>query len=87
MLDYLIEWTDHPVESLGQHSKAGLVWRTSSACPNGAACVEVALTSTGGAAMRDNKDPQSAELHFTGGAWSAFIAGVRTGEFAPGRSA
>ena len=37
--------------------------------------------------MRDNKDPQSAELHFTGGAWSAFIAGVRTGEFAPGRSA
>jgi hypothetical protein len=78
---------DDSVESLGQRSPAGLVWQTSSACPNGASCVEIALIPNGGAAMRDNKNPQSPELHFDRGSWSAFIAGARSGEFASGASA
>ena len=86
-LDFLIEWMDYPVEFLGQRSTAGLVWQTSSACPNGASCVEIALIPNGGAAMRDNKDPRSPELHFSRGSWNAFIASARSGEFAPGASA
>lgn len=86
-LDYLIEWMGYSVESLGQRSAAGLVWRTSSACPNGAACVEIALVPNGGAAMRDGKNPRSPELRFSRDAWNAFITSARFGEFTPGTSA
>jgi hypothetical protein len=32
-------------------------------------------------AMRDSKDPDGAILHFTKDEWTAFVAGVRAGEF------
>jgi len=56
-------------------------WRKSSACPNGAACVEVAALPEGGAAVRDGKDPRGAELHFNAAEWAVFVAAVKAGEF------
>jgi hypothetical protein len=56
-------------------------WRKASACPSGATCVEIAVTTGGGAAMRDSKDPQSPELHFDGAGWSAFLNQARAGAF------
>ena len=86
-LDDLIEWTDNPVESLGPRPQRGLKWRTSSACPNGSACVEIAMTSNRGVLMRDKKDPQGPVLSFSGDAWDSFVAGARAGEFTRGTSA
>ena len=58
-----------------------LAWRVSSACPNNATCVEIAALPNGGAAMRDNKDPQSPELRFSAAEWAAFVNGVKRGEY------
>lgn len=44
-------------------------------------CVEVAVTSDGGRAVRDSKNPDGAMLEFTRGEWSAFIKGAVAGEF------
>jgi len=63
---------------------ASLAWRKSSFCPTGATCVEIANLSVGDTAMRDGKDPESPELHFTASAWAEFIAAARAGEFNPG---
>ncbi|HKT05847.1 MAG TPA: DUF397 domain-containing protein [Rugosimonospora sp.] len=54
-------------------------WRRSRRCESGA-CVEVARAH-GGYAVRDAKDPDGPVLAFTPGAWEAFLAGVRGGEF------
>ena len=56
-------------------------WRKSSICTNVATCVEVAVLPDGGTAIRDGKDPQGPELHFTAAEWAAFVTGVRAGEF------
>lgn len=44
-------------------------------------CVEVATNLSGVVAVRDSKDPVSPTLVFTTAEWSAFVAGVRCGEF------
>lgn len=44
-------------------------------------CVEVAPLSDGGLAVRDSKNPTAGMLSFTAGEWSAFVRGVRAGEF------
>jgi hypothetical protein len=44
-------------------------------------CVEVRLLPDGRIALRDSKDPQLPPHHFTPLEWSAFLAGVRAGEF------
>ena len=44
-------------------------------------CVEVGLQSDGSVAVRDTKDPQRVTLSFTPEEWSAFVAGVKNGEF------
>ncbi|GII91344.1 DUF397 domain-containing protein [Sinosporangium siamense] len=44
-------------------------------------CVEVAVLSDGRRAVRDSKQPEGPELIFTPGEWSAFIGGVKDGEF------
>jgi len=56
-------------------------WFTSSFCPNGGSCVEVALRPDGGVAVRDSKDRGGPTLGFTAAEWTAFLAGVRAGEF------
>lgn len=57
----------------------GAVWRKSSASGNNG-CVE--MTDTAEAVwVRDTKDRQGPVLFFTRNEWTAFLAGVRAGEF------
>lgn len=63
------------------------VWKKSSACTGTATCVEYSALPDGGAAIRDGKDPQGPELHFTATEWAAFLSGARAGEFGPGATA
>lgn len=55
-------------------------FRKSSFC-SFSGCVEVAQLTDGGVAVRDSKDPSRPALEFTAEEWSAFVAGVRAGEF------
>jgi hypothetical protein len=57
------------------------VWRKSSySSGNGGACVEVA-SLPGAVALRDSKNPDGPALVVEPGAFAAFIAGIRAGEF------
>lgn len=58
----------------------GAEFRKSSFCAVGA-CVEVAESSDGGFLVRDSKSEGGPVLRFTRDEWSAFVAGVRAGEF------
>jgi len=55
-------------------------FRKSSHSGNGG-CVEVAISSRGDVLLRDSKTAASPELEFNSREWSAFLAGVRGGEF------
>lgn len=44
-------------------------------------CVEVGKLADGGVAIRDSKDLSQPALAFTAEEWTAFVAGVRAGEF------
>ncbi len=57
-----------------------LVWRKSQASSDQGACVEVALAA-GRILVRDSKDPAGGALSFTQQEWTAFLTGVRSGEF------
>jgi hypothetical protein len=59
------------------------VWRKSSRSDaNGGQCVEVAANLTGIVAVRDTKDRGNGPtLMFTPGGWTAFVGGVRNGDF------
>jgi hypothetical protein len=56
-------------------------WRRASDCTH-SDCVEVAFVG-GQVALRDSKRPDAAVLVFSPGVWTAFVAGVRGGEFDP----
>lgn len=56
-------------------------WAKSSYSNTGANCVEVAHTSSGHVAVRDSKDPRGPQLRFTPDEWTAFVSGIRSGEF------
>ncbi|MCA2221673.1 DUF397 domain-containing protein [Nonomuraea aurantiaca] len=57
-------------------------WRKSTRSgPDGGNCVEVAELSGGRRGVRDSKNPSGPALTFTPGEWSAFISGVKDGEF------
>lgn len=58
--------------------RPGHGWRKSSASGTGN-CVEVRCGDT--VRVRDSKDPSGPVLTFTLAEWSAFLAGVRAGEF------
>ncbi len=58
---------------------ARLHWRKSSYSGTSGNCVEVTMVA-GGYAVRDLKDPATV-LTLTSAGWSAFCAGVRSGEF------
>jgi hypothetical protein len=57
----------------------GATWRKSSASGSNG-CVEIADTE-GSVWVRDTKDRQGPVLFFTRQEWTAFLAGVRAGEF------
>jgi hypothetical protein len=57
-------------------------WRKSSySNASGGECVEVADGFSGIVPVRDSKDPDGPALVFRAGAWTAFIAGLRAGDF------
>lgn len=57
-------------------------WRTSSYSGANGDCVEVADLPDGRRAVRDSKDcGRGPTLLFTSSEWSAFVAGVKAGEF------
>ncbi len=58
-------------------------WRKSSFSGGGGAngCVEVAFLPDGQVALRDTKDRSLAPHLYTPTEWSAFVCGVRAGEF------
>lgn len=59
-----------------------LAWHKSSfSDQDGNECVEVADLADGGRFVRDSKNPAGGTLSFTAGEWSAFVQGVRAGEF------
>ncbi|MFH8336984.1 DUF397 domain-containing protein [Streptomyces sp. AM6-12] len=45
------------------------------------ACVEVAVTANGGRAVRDSKNPSGPIHRYTPAEWTAFVQGVKAGEF------
>ncbi len=55
-------------------------FRVSSYCGAGA-CVAVAPLEDGGVAVRDDKSKDGPWLTFTPTEWTAFVAGVKDGEF------
>lgn len=55
-------------------------WLTSSFCDLDG-CVQVAKLADGQVAVRDTKNESQSPLVFTADEWSAFVAGVRAGEF------
>jgi Domain of unknown function (DUF397) len=57
-------------------------FRRSSFC-NASGCVEVAVPDPGQILVRGTGDPNRVPLAFTAGQWSAFVEGVKNGEFAP----
>ncbi|UGY92585.1 DUF397 domain-containing protein [Streptomyces gobiensis] len=57
-------------------------WRKSSySNPDGGACVEVAAGLTDVVPVRDSKAPLGPALIFPAATWSAFVTGVRHGQF------
>jgi Domain of unknown function (DUF397) len=62
-------------------SAPGPVWIKSSLSFANSNCVEAARLSSGQIGVRDSKDPDGGTLSFTLAEWSAFLGGVRDGEF------
>ena len=60
---------------------SGASWRKSSYSANGANCVEIASSLPGVVAVRDSKDRDGGTLVTSAHAWSAFVAGIKQGEF------
>jgi uncharacterized protein DUF397 len=57
-------------------------WRKSWASNSGG-CVEVAFVEGDEVLVRDSKAPHGAVLRFNHTEWSAFLQGVRSGQFDP----
>lgn len=56
-------------------------WHKSSRSSASGNCVEVAQNLPGVVAVRDTKNRDSGTLIFTDAEWTAFISGIRDGEF------
>ncbi|MDH6579822.1 DUF397 domain-containing protein [Kitasatospora sp. MAP5-34] len=57
------------------------VWRKSTYSNGQGECIEAADGLTAIVPVRDSKDPDGPALVFPAAAWSAFVAGVRAGDF------
>jgi hypothetical protein len=58
-----------------------LTWRKSTKSGSTRSCVEMAELGGGAVALRDSNDPSRPDLRFTASEWTAFVDGVRDGEF------
>jgi hypothetical protein len=57
-------------------------WRKSSYSGNGGgSCVEVCTSDPDAVVVRDSKDKAGPTLGFTPEAWSAFVRGIKRGDF------
>ncbi|WP_035798565.1 DUF397 domain-containing protein [Kitasatospora mediocidica] len=56
-------------------------WRKSSHSGGNGACVEVAVPESATVAVRDSKDPEGPQLHFSPTAWAAFAIAAGSGAF------
>jgi Domain of unknown function (DUF397) len=56
-------------------------WRKSSYSGNGGDCVEVRQSGDGVILVRDSKDREGSKLAVGEQAWSAFVQGIKHGEF------
>jgi Domain of unknown function (DUF397) len=56
-------------------------WRKSTRSGGADNCVEVATSTDRHIGVRDSKNPDGGILVFSPGEWSAFVEGVRDGEF------
>lgn len=59
-------------------------WRKSSYSNGGGNCIEWApghAAATGVVPVRDSKDPHGPTLAFDAPAWTAFLAGIKAGDF------
>ncbi|MFC8526270.1 DUF397 domain-containing protein [Nocardia sp. NPDC057227] len=59
----------------------GARWFKSTFSQAGGDCVEIAHLDGGRTAVRDSKNPAGPVLDFTPSEWTAFVAGVKAGEF------
>ncbi|MFD7286052.1 DUF397 domain-containing protein [Streptomyces sp. NPDC059863] len=62
-------------------SAAGLEWVKSSYSGVNNNCVEVAVPSGGGRAVRDSKNPSGPALLFGADEWQTFVRGAADGDF------
>ncbi len=60
---------------------SSLRWIKSSLSAANGNCVEIAALPCDGVAIRDSKDVTGPILQFTADEWSAFLGGVRNGDF------
>ena len=64
------------------YSADNLTWRKSSySGSNGGDCVEIAVLSDNGRAVRDSKDPGGPVLAFGPDEWRAFTVAIKAGEY------
>lgn len=59
----------------------GAVWRKSTRSGQSNNCFEVATNLSGVVPVRDTKDRDGGTLMFSPESWTAFLAGVKSGEF------
>jgi hypothetical protein len=65
-----------------RHDFSAASWVRSRACSSDG-CVEVAQLADGSVALRDSKDVGKAAHVFDRDEWTAFVTGVKNGEFDP----
>jgi hypothetical protein len=65
---------------MSEYDTSNAVWITSRAC-NNSACVQVAHLAGGMVALRDSKDITKPAHVFDGEEWSAFVSGIKAGDF------
>ena len=69
------------VEDIDEKTGPGPAWIKSSLSAANSNCVEAARLGAGQIGVRDSKDPHGGILRFTPAEWTAFLGGVRNGEF------
>ncbi|MFJ8044526.1 DUF397 domain-containing protein [Kitasatospora sp. NPDC096147] len=62
-------------------TQGSLTWRKSSHSGGNGACVEIAVPNGSTIAVRDSKDPEGPQLHFSNAAWAAFATATAAGAF------